>query len=271
MNLKLMYITNEPETAKAAQEAGIDRVFIDLELNGKYERQGHLDTHITTHKIDDINKVRKVLDKSDLLVRVNPIYKSTKDEINRVIEYGADVIMLPMFKNDREVERFINLVNGRAKTCLLLETAQALVRIDDILEIDGIDEIHIGLNDLHISMGLDSMFELLSGGILDYLSEKIKKKGICFGFGGIAKIGTGVIPANMILAEHYRLKSESVILSRAFRNNLNDVSVQGTILKNEIEKIRNKEYEYKKWTKDDFEINRIELKKIIKQLNYTLT
>ena len=53
------------------------------------------------------------------------------------------------------------IVNKRVKTCLLLETSQALCRLDDILTLEGIDEIHIGLNDLHLSMGLDFMFELL--------------------------------------------------------------------------------------------------------------
>ena len=37
--LKLMILEAEPESAKAAQEAGIDRIFYDLEYIGKEARQ----------------------------------------------------------------------------------------------------------------------------------------------------------------------------------------------------------------------------------------
>lgn len=38
--LKLMYITNQSDVAKIADENGVDRIFIDLEKIGKKERQG---------------------------------------------------------------------------------------------------------------------------------------------------------------------------------------------------------------------------------------
>lgn len=38
------------------------------------------------------------------------------------------------------------------------------------------------------------MFELLSCGIVEYMTDKIKAKNIPFGFGGMAKIG-GDLPA----------------------------------------------------------------------------
>lgn len=214
--LKLMFITNNPFVAIEAEKAGVNRIFVDLEEHGKVERQGHLDTHITTHKIEDIIKIRKVLSRAELLVRVNPIHKESRREIDNVIEMGTDVIMLPMFKSKGEVEKFISLVNGRVKTCLLLETPQALVRIREIIEVKGIDEIHVGLNDLHLGMGLDFMFELISGGIVDYLSNVLNQKGIDFGFGGIARVGEGFIPAELVIKEHVRLNSQMVILSRKF-------------------------------------------------------
>ena len=37
--IKLMYITNEVEVAKIAQKYGVDRIWIDLEVNVKEERQ----------------------------------------------------------------------------------------------------------------------------------------------------------------------------------------------------------------------------------------
>ena len=47
---------------------------------------------------------------------------------------------------------------------------------------------------------------------------KIKKKGIPYGFGGIGRIGTGELPAEYIIKEHYRLGSTCAILSRSFCN-----------------------------------------------------
>ena len=35
MALKLMYITNKPEIAQIAQDAGVDRILIDMEYIGK--------------------------------------------------------------------------------------------------------------------------------------------------------------------------------------------------------------------------------------------
>ena len=42
-----------------------------------------------------------------------------------------------------------------------------------ILNIDGIDEAHIGLNDLHLSMGLDFLYELMLYGQVEFLAKKI--------------------------------------------------------------------------------------------------
>lgn len=218
MPLKLMYITNDIEVANIAQDTGVDRIFVDLEYMGKSERQKNLDTVKSTHSIDDIGKIKNVLTRSELLVRINPINPDSRYEIDKVIQNGADVIMLPMFKTTEEVSTFINFVNKRARTCLLLETIEAEYLIDHILLIDGINEIFIGLNDLHISHNMKFMFELLANGTVERLSRKIKDKGIPFGFGGISRLGTGVLQADNIVAEHYRLGSTIVILSRSFCN-----------------------------------------------------
>jgi 2-keto-3-deoxy-L-rhamnonate aldolase RhmA len=256
--MKLMFITSNPDIAREAQLAGIDRIFVDLEIMGKEERQGHLNTVISYHRMDDVTEIRKVVSHSELLVRVNPIYQGSNIEIDEVISRGADVVMLPMFKTAQEVEYFVKCVGGRAKTCLLLETSQALVRIDQILEVKGIDEVHIGLNDLHLSMNLDFMFEPLSSGIVEYVCKKIKAKGVRFGFGGVANIGNGMLPAEFILAEHYRIGSEMVILSRTFYDGsktLNDIKDK-MFFRDEILKIRTYEEELQSWTESQFSNNR---------------
>ncbi|MBB6400906.1 hypothetical protein HNP92_000191 [Methanococcus maripaludis] len=215
--METILITNDPNFAKYAEESGVDIIMVDLEILGKYERQGHLNTLISEHSIEDVKKIKKKLKKSKLLVRINPLNDNSKNEIDQVIDAGADIVMLPMFKDVKEVEKFVSYVNNRALVNLLLETPQALVRIDEILEIEGIDEIHVGLNDLHLGMGLKFMFELLSGGIVEYLSKKIIARGIKFGFGGVGRLKEGLpLDPKLILSEHHRLNSTRVILSRDF-------------------------------------------------------
>lgn len=218
MALKLMYITNNPTIAEIAESSGVDWIFIDLEINGKEERQGHLDTVISRHHIEDVKNVKHVLKNSKLLVRVNPIYEESRNEINRVIDDGADIVMLPFFKSKEEVDTFVSCVDKRSKTMLLLETPEAVENIDDILSVEGIDYIHIGLNDLHLGYNMKFMFELLADGTVEKICKKLKSAGIPYGFGGIAQLGKGDLPAEKIITEHYRLGSSMVILSRSFCN-----------------------------------------------------
>lgn len=224
MSLKLMYITNKPAVAEIAEASGVDWIFLDMEFIGKDSRQGGLDTVQNHHTVKDVANIRMVVKKSKVLVRVNPIhdalpdYPSSKDEIDATIEAGADIIMLPFFKTVEEVKTFIRLVNGRAKTLLLMETVEAANLIDEILEVPGIDMIHLGLNDMHLELGMKFMFELLANGIVEKLGEKIKAKGIPFGFGGIATLDGGALPGSMVLKEHVRLGSSMVIVSRSFCN-----------------------------------------------------
>lgn len=217
MPLKLMYLTNDPSVAALAQDAGVDRIFLDLELRGKEARQKNMDTVISHNSFEDVGKLRAVLTSSELLVRVNSMYEDSRAEVNRVIEDGVDVVMLPYFKTVREVADFVSICAGRVRTCLLFETPQAVEQIDEILALPGIDEVHIGINDLHLGYHKTFMFELLADGTVERICRKFAEKGLPYGFGGVGRPGAKVaLPAERILAEHYRLGSRQVILSRAF-------------------------------------------------------
>lgn len=268
MSLKLMYITNEPKIAKIAEQSDVDWIFIDLEINGKEDRQGHLDTVISRHHISDVKKVKDVLIASELLVRVNPIYKDSKIEIDRVIDDGADIVMLPFFKTREEVEEFISYVDSRARVMLLLETPEAVTNIDSILEIEGIDYIHVGLNDLHLGYGMRFMFELLTDGTVEMLARKIKKKNIPFGFGGVAQLGQGDVPAEYILSEHYNLGSSSVILSRTFYNvnKMDELEKMKKVFFKGIKEIRDYESLLGSKENDFFTQNKMNLNKKIKEV-----
>lgn len=265
MSLELMYITNRTDVATLAQNAGVDRIFVDMEYIGKDKRQGGLDTVQSHHTVEDVKRLRAVLNKSKLLVRCNPIhaesenYPSSKEEIDAIVKAGADIIMLPYFKTADEVKEFIKLVGGRVKTCLLLETADAAENIDSILNVDGIDEMYIGLNDLHLCYGMDFMFQLLADGTVEKLADKIKAKGMSFGFGGVARVGTGTLSADCIFGEHYRLGSDRVILSRAFCDVSKEKSIEDIAekLTSGVRDVRELEKKLEKWTPEQFEENRL--------------
>lgn len=267
-----MYITNNPELASIADEAGVDYLFIDMEYIGKSERQKGLDTVQLHHTIKDIQLIKKTLSKAKLLVRVNKIhpatndYISSEDEIDQAIENGADMLMLPYFKTLEEVSFFLKTVNGRCQTMLLIETPEAVEILDEILKLKGIDSIHIGLNDLSIGYKKSFMFELLADGTVENICSKIQCANIPYGFGGIAKLGYGAIPAEMIIQEHYRLKSSFAILSRSFFNEKDYINYSESrkCFIHELNKIREFESQCLSITNESFEENR---KKILYLVN----
>lgn len=257
MAITLMYITNNPQLAEIAQEAGVDRIWIDLEAKGKEERQKGMNTVKSKHTIEDIYRLRPVVTTSKLMVRVNPLDDESENEINEVIKAGADYIMLPMFKTKEEVVRFIELVNGRAKTMLLLETKEAEECLESYVDAEGIDEIHIGLNDLHLSHKKTFMFELLTDGTVDKITKILKEHNIRFGFGGFARIGHGILPAENILTHHYKLGSQMAILSRGFcdANIIDDPETIREIFKEGVLNIRKKEKEILNYNETQFDEN----------------
>ncbi len=103
-------------------------------------------------------------------------------------------------------------MRGRAKTVLLFETPEAVRAADEILRLEGIDECYIGLNDLHLGYHQKFLFQPLADGTVEMLCRRFQAAGKPYGFGGVARVGVGALPAERILAEHVRLGSSTVIL-----------------------------------------------------------
>lgn len=265
--LKLMYITNRPDIAQIAEAAGVDRIFIDMEYLGKQERQKNLDTVQSHHTLKDLKNIRAAVPDMELLVRCNPIHPQSGIEIEEIIAQGADIIMLPYFKTQQEAGTFIEYVGGRCKICLLAETVQAVEHMDAILSLSGIDEMFIGLNDLHLDYGKRFMFELLTDGTVERLCRKFRERGLPFGFGGIAGLGKGQLPAERIIREHYRLGSGSVILSRSFCNveQIHNIGTISSIFINGIREIRTYEAEVESYQRY-FLDNQLEIEHAVEQI-----
>ena len=214
--MKTLFITADPQIGLQAEACGVDVIFVDMETRGKAARQGHLDTHKAAHTLEDVGRLKAVLGRAEVMVRLNPPWEGTAEEVRAACTAGAGRLMLPMFRYPDEVVTFKQAA-GATPVTLLVETSAALARLPGILPLLGpSDRVHFGLNDLSLEMKLGFLFEVLGGRLLDGPAALCRNARVPFGIGGVGRIGQGELPAEWILGEHARLGSDWVILSRAF-------------------------------------------------------
>lgn len=267
--LKLMYITNDPEIAIIASDAGVDRIFVDMEVLGKSERQKGMNTVQSNHKPEDIGRIRDVIgNRSEILARTNPINPHIEEQVEECIQYGADYLMLPMWKTASDLRRYVDAIAGRCCCMPLLENEEARINVEEALKVEGIDTMFIGLNDLHLSQKKKFMFELLSDGTVENLIKHIRPKKIPYGFGGIARPYTGLLPAELIIREHVYLGSTNVILSRSFCNTelITDRREIENIFHEGVQEIRSVEEECHNWSEDQFLENRERIRYAVEKI-----
>lgn len=214
----LTLFTNDPVLASNADTAGVDRIGLDLEIHNKDFRQSRISNWISDHIESDLLGVKNSLRKAKLFVRTNSPHPTLKEEIDRYIDVGAEVLMLPYFHHPDDAMRFVDYVDGRAEVSLLVETAASAARIERVLDIPGISDIHIGLNDLHLSLGMSSHFELLVSPFMEWLCGMLKDSGLHWGFGGIGRANDTdlPIPSDLVYAQYAYLGGRSALVSRVF-------------------------------------------------------
>lgn len=235
--LELIQITNDPALARRCDALGGFRLFVDLERLGKAERQAGRNTFISTHALEDVGRVKQSLRHARLMVRVNPLHEGTAVELDAVLAQRPDCVMLPVFRSAEELRAFAQLVAGRVPIVALLETAGALESLHDWIATPGLEEVYVGLNDLHLSLGQRFMFEPLADGTVEQVARAAHAQGLGFGFGGIARLDEGLLPGRDVLAEHLRLRSRAVILSRTFHREDAD-----TVFEQEVAALRQAEH-----------------------------
>jgi 2-keto-3-deoxy-L-rhamnonate aldolase RhmA len=242
----LSLITNNLNLIAMSKQNGIDRIMIDLEFLGKKERQSGFDLFQSEHNISDIKTIKKEYPHIELFVRINQINENTKKEIDEILTYGVDYIMLPFFKTIEEVKYFLEIINNRCKTSLLLETKESLEILDEILKIDSIDEYHIGLNDLSLSFGNKNIFETLKNKTIEQAICKLKFTQKNYGFGGVGSVNKKDLLINPVLFLYEQLRTGCNIawLGRSFRNDINDSKT----LKKEVGDLKNKISEYQNFS-----------------------
>ena len=215
----LTLLTCDPAWIRAGDEAGIQRIGIDIERRGKWKRQGGLaGARISRHRLEDLALVAARVRRARVFVRLNPLHAGTREEIETALALGATSLMLPQFRSPAEAARFVAWVKGRAEVTLLLETGAAVARLRKIVALAGVDEIMIGLNDLALELRVSGPMELAASDLMRHLSAEIRGAGIRFGFGGVAGRHTrGLpVPPDLLLARQAALKSQSAWLARSF-------------------------------------------------------
>ena len=240
--MKFLIITNDPELCATATDSGIDYIFVDLEKEGKQDRQGHTKSFISPHTLEDLELIRRHIRENMLLVRINPLGRNSAEEIERVIELGADVIMLPMFSSLDELQFVAAQIAGRVEFWPLVETLSACRSISraSLIELQGVSSFYFGLNDLHLELELRFMFSSLKNEEVRSCMAHCRSLGFSFGFGGISTLDSGRLSGRHVLALHKELGSSSAILSRSFST---AVAQDNRLFGLELAKIRNCETE----------------------------
>ncbi len=195
---------------------------VDLEIIGKRERQAHRDTLISAHTVEQVAEVAHAIGGERMIVRTNPLHDHIEAEVDSVLAHNPRYLMLPMVRNADEIRRYGQLVDSRAGIIPLVETHDGIRNIGEIASLAEVSEVYIGLNDLHLDLGCQFLFEPLASGMIEDAVKKVGRAGKPFGFGGIARLDEGVIEGARILGEHIRLGSSSVILSRTFHRRMTD-------------------------------------------------
>jgi hypothetical protein len=216
--LLTMLWSADPILAARADNAGIDRIGLDLEIMGKAERQRGLGTWVSSHRIDQLREMRSAVARAELFCRINPINADSQAEIDQVLAHGVEVLMLPMFTTVEEVEKFVAMIDGRAKAVPLLEHRLAVDEIDRIVRVPGLDCIHVGLTDLALSLNIPNRFALMASALMDRVAAAVHRQGLRLCVGGIGRAldDSQPIPTDAIYSQYARLNAAGALVSRAF-------------------------------------------------------
>lgn len=209
--------TNDPDLAAWADGAGIDRVGLDLETLGKEERQEGLGTWISPHKLEELDGIRPHINRAELFVRLNPLHDGSRAEVEALLHRGVGVIMLPNFTRAEEVAELLRLVNNRARVVPLVEHLAAIDTLAELAAL-GIEEVHVGLNDLSIDMGFSNRLAVLAAPIADKIAREVRAAGLRLGLGGLGRPmdQTLPVPSDLVYAQHARLGATGALIARSF-------------------------------------------------------
>lgn len=216
MSFTFTFFTKNPTLASWASSCGVSRIGVDLESIGKKERQPS-SFRISSHTIQDLSLIKNYIKPSQLFCRINPINKLSQSEIEAVISVGVKHIMLPMFNSIEEVNLCENFINRRANLIPLIETEKSCKIVKEISKTKTIKEVHVGLNDLHLSLKLENFYDVFDCDIFRRLMSDLSSYDLRFGLGGIAKYHDEALalPSRENYKKYHETGASGAIISRS--------------------------------------------------------
>ena len=225
--LELLLFTHDPDYARAAVAGGMDAIVVDWEWRGKSGRQAGRDTEINRGIEADLSGMRAALGTSGTLIcRINNCDEVREHELERAVDLGADEIWLPMVRDIATVTAALERLRGRARLGVQVETADAL-DLGPALQALELARVYIGLNDLHIDLGRDSLFDPLADGTVQRFRDGYAGR---FGVAGFTHPARGrPIPCRLLLAEMARMDCGFAVARRSFRADVPMPEIADTI------------------------------------------
>jgi len=198
---------------RRSRELGFDALIVDLEREGKHDRQSGFDTQISAHTIDDLVAIRPTTD-ARIICRIDAMSADSRRQIDAVISAGADEILVPMVRRVTEIEHALSVADGRAGVGVMIETTDSLRIVETLAELP-ISRGYLGLNDLWIERRTPNRFTALSDGTTDKVASAFGD--IPFGVAGLTHPRLGSpLPCRHLVNELSRLGCDFTFLRRAF-------------------------------------------------------
>ena len=215
--------TVDPRLARRAVRVGVAGLIVDWERTGKHRRQQNADTEINAHTQSDLRRLRSTT-RAPIVCRVNAFGPGSPEELDEAIACGADELLLPMVRTTEEVEATLDLVAGRARLGILVETGDAVAAARELARLP-LSRVYLGLNDLAIERGSPTIFTAL----VDGTAETVRRAfDIPFGLAGLTDPDAGApLPCRLLISELARLDCAFTFLRRSFHRDLVGPRLEG--------------------------------------------
>ncbi len=209
---ELLLFSTDCDLVQRAVSAGVSAIVVDWERAGKERRQSQADTQINADTLDDLRRVRAATS-ATVICRINGPGLTSKQEIERAIDAGADELLLPMVRSPEDVNAVLRQVGSRCRVGIMLETVEAVAQARDLGRLP-LARTYVGLNDLGLQRGTPNIFTALVDGTV----EGVRGFFECpFGVAELTLPELGApIPCRLLIGETARLKCGFSVLRRSF-------------------------------------------------------
>lgn len=223
--LGLWLFVNDQAEAVSAVQAGFAGVVVDWEAPSEAGRQVNSESH-QSHPDIVLGSVSAAVH-CPVMCRVNQYSEITGAEVARALSLGASSVLLPMVRKFQDALDFKNIISGKAKWGLMIETPEALEIAQQLAELEP-DFVYVGLFDLMYTRGRKNLFEPLINGEVTALRRQFRH--IPFGVAGLTVIDRGApIPSLELLKELSYQNCDFTFLRRSFKRDIGDRNMRKEI------------------------------------------